>query len=108
MKRSDCMIGSKRGFKVKDPGVSQVWTMSKDTEALCVNLAGKLAPYQARPDTGRGAGREERSRERLGTSCLESAQLHLQMERVEQPAGKGWGRGEPGKLGRLTQAHKLG
>lgn len=41
----------------------------------------------------------------LGTSCLESAQLHSQMERVERPAGKGWGRREPGKLGRLTQAH---
>lgn len=57
MKRSDCVIGSKRGFKVEDPGVSQVWTVSKDTEALCVNPAGKLAPYQARPDTGGEAGR---------------------------------------------------
>lgn len=108
MKRSGPMTGSKRGLKVRDPGVSQVWAVSKDTESLgiftetllCVNLAGKLAPHQARPDRG-----GEEGENLVRDFCLESAQLHLQMETVEGPAGKSWGRGEPGKLGRLTQAH---
>lgn len=101
MKRTGPMIGSKRGLKVRDPRVSQVWAVFKDTESLeiftetllCVNLAGKLAPYQAQPDRG-----GEEGENLVRDFCLE-------METVEGPAGKSWGRGEPGKLGRLTQAH---
>lgn len=75
--------------------------MSKDTDSLgifteallCANLAGKLAPHQARPDRG-----GEEGENLVRDFCLE-------METVEGPAGKSWGREEPGKLGRLTLAH---
>lgn len=106
MKRSGPMIDSKRGLKVRDPGVSPLWAVSKDTESLgiftetllCVNLARKLAPHQAQADRGGEEG-ENLVRDSAWNRCSSICRWRQWKGQLRKA-----GEEESRKLGRLTQA----